>query len=81
MKVDSRGRISIPAWVRRNFLLREGAEVALLFDLAENVVMLVFDNGQDGVAGSTRGCESLSASSNLALGPEKQREVNYELGK
>ena len=43
MKVDSKGRISIPAWLRRNFLLKEGSDVAMLFDMRENAVLLVFD--------------------------------------
>lgn len=72
VKVDSKGRISIPSEIRKNFRLEEGKEVELVFDLKENFVMLFFVNGQDGVVGSTVDCGSASPGSNPGPGPEKE---------
>jgi AbrB family looped-hinge helix DNA binding protein len=63
VKLDSKGRISIPSEVRKNFGLEEGIEIELVFDLKKNFVILLFDNGQDGVVGSTVDCGSASPGS------------------
>lgn len=47
--VDSKGRISIPAYVRRNYGLSEGSKVGLRFNLKRNMILIIFRNGQDGV--------------------------------
>lgn len=65
MKIDSKGRISIPSEIRKNFGLEEGFEIELLFDLKKNFVVLVF--GQDGVTVSTVDCGSASPGSNTAF--------------
>jgi AbrB family looped-hinge helix DNA binding protein len=56
IRIDSKGRISIPSELRKNFGLEEGSEIELLFDLRKNFVVLVFGEGsdsygQDGVKG------------------------------
>ncbi len=63
VRIDSKGRISIPAWMRRNFLLLEGSEVELRLNLKRNLILLVFVNGQDSVIDSTRVCEALGPDS------------------
>jgi len=89
VKVDSKGRISIPAWVRRNFLLSEGSDVLLSFDLRKPFILFSFENGQDGVEErrpsilpsnaakeslfSTRGCGPLRAGSK-ALPDDREPE-------
>lgn len=70
VKIDSKGRISIPSEVRKNFGLDEGVEIELVFDLKKNFVVLVFDNGQDGVVGSTVDCGSISSGSIPGPGPK-----------
>ena len=62
VKIDSKGRISIPSYVRRNFGLEEGSKVELRFNLKRNLILIVFENGQ---------------SSNSISGPENEKEVNY----
>ena len=69
MKVDSKGRISIPAFLRRNFDLNEGSEVILSFDLETNAVLLVFYDGQCGVAESMEACGASGAGATPAAGP------------
>jgi AbrB family looped-hinge helix DNA binding protein len=56
VKIDSKGRISISSEIRKNFGLEEGSEIGLVFDPKRNFVVLVFDNGQDSVVGSTEVC-------------------------
>ena len=84
VKIDSKGRISIPAWVRRNYGLDEGMELGLKFDLGNQAILLIFD-GQDGVEYplrekgnpacaegiqvSTKGCGPFRASS-IGLRPD-----------
>ena len=84
VKVDSKGRISIPSEVRKNFGLEEGSEIELVFDLKENLVMLFF--GQDSVTVSTEACGAPSPGSKESMtqvkpessetpGPSPEREV------
>lgn len=86
VKVDSKGRISIPSEVRKNFGLEEGFEIEMVFDLRKNFVILVFDNGQGGVCSNTEDCGSsepgakeFDAGVNLRRsvtpGPGPEREV------
>lgn len=80
MKLDSKGRISIPCELRKNFGLEEGIEIELVFDLGKNFAVLIFErseNGQDGVAGSTADCGSARPGSNPGLGPGKSRSGSY----
>ena len=41
VRVDSKGRISIPASLRRSFGLKEGGKLELFFDLREGAILLV----------------------------------------
>jgi AbrB family looped-hinge helix DNA binding protein len=77
VRIDSKGRISIPAWVRRNFLLFEGSKVELRFDWKRRIIILVFD-GQDSVNCSTKACGVFSPGANPGPGPFKIREDNYD---
>jgi AbrB family looped-hinge helix DNA binding protein len=75
LKIDSKGRISIPSEIRKNFRLEEGFEIELVFDLKKNFVMLFF--GQDGVKGqdtafpcrSTNGSTEVCGTSNPGSSP------------
>lgn len=58
VKVDSKGRISIPSDIRKNFRLDEGIEIDMLLDLKKNYVILDFRNGQDSVCSNTGDCGS-----------------------
>ncbi len=40
VKVDSKGRISIPAFLRKNFDLKKGDSVTLFFDLKKNFLLI-----------------------------------------
>lgn len=40
VKVDTKGRISIPSFLRKNFGLVEGQIIVLVFDLKENFLVL-----------------------------------------
>lgn len=62
LKIDSKGRICLPAEIRKNFNLNEDSEVVLVFDLSQNIIFLVF--GQDGVMASTKACGAFSSGSN-----------------
>lgn len=46
VKVDSKGRVSIPSDIRRNFGLDEGIEIEMIVDLKKNFLILKFENGQ-----------------------------------
>ena len=70
VKLDSKGRISIPSFLRKNFNLQEGEEVRLVFDLRENYFIV-----QNGVKVSTNDCELLSPGSNPGSGLVKRREL------
>jgi AbrB family looped-hinge helix DNA binding protein len=74
LTIDSKGRISIPADIRRSLGLGSGSRVILDFDLEKNVIMLFggsWSYGQDGVSTSTRGCESLRPGGSPGSGPKK----------
>ena len=40
VKVDSKGRISIPSFLRKNFNLKEGETLVLFFDLKKNFLLI-----------------------------------------
>lgn len=63
VKVDSKGRISIPSFLRKNLDLQTGDSLELIFDLSINCFIV-----QNGVIGSTKDCESFSSSSSLDSG-------------
>ncbi len=42
VRIDSKGRISIPSDIRRSFGLDEGMEIKLFFDLSKNILILEF---------------------------------------
>lgn len=57
LRIDSKGRISIPADVRRSFGLENGDKIYLYFDLGKNkLILFLKENGQDGVEVRTDGC-------------------------
>ncbi|NIO23079.1 MAG: hypothetical protein GTN38_03580 [Candidatus Aenigmarchaeota archaeon] len=74
IKIDSKGRISIPSEIRKNFGLEEGVEIELVFDLKRNFVVLVFSNGQDGVCSSTEDCGSSEPGANPGPGPQERKK-------
>ncbi|MBN2042931.1 MAG: AbrB/MazE/SpoVT family DNA-binding domain-containing protein [Candidatus Aenigmarchaeota archaeon] len=47
LRIDSKGRISIPSDIRRSFGLDEGMEVELVFDLSKNYLILGFSKEVD----------------------------------
>ncbi len=51
VRIDSKGRISLPSELRKNFGLKEGDEIELVFNLRKNFIILILTNGQDGVKG------------------------------
>ena len=57
LRLDSKGRILLPADLRKNFDLGEDSEISIVFRLDKNLVLLeIGQNGQDSVMGSTRAC-------------------------
>ena len=57
VRLDSKGRISIPAFLRRNFGMGGNCELVLGYRLKYNSVILIPNaNGQDSVTASTRAC-------------------------
>ncbi len=74
VKIDSKGRISIPSVVRKNFGLEEAMEIEIVFSTRKNFVVLNFNNGQDGVTGSTEACGASGLGSNPGLGPSDFRK-------
>ncbi len=58
VRLDSKGRISIPAFLRRNLCLEQNSEVVLGFNLKYNAVILIASgpNGQGSIKASTEGC-------------------------
>ena len=77
--IDSKGRISIPADIRRSLGLGSGNRVLLDFDLEKDVIMLFggswsskVNDGRSGVNTSIRDCESLGPGVNPGSGPEKK---------
>ena len=42
VRIDSKGRISIPSFLRKNFGLQEGEDVRLVFDLKLNKILVLF---------------------------------------
>jgi AbrB family looped-hinge helix DNA binding protein len=59
VRIDQKGRISIPSEIRKNFGLEEGTEIELVFDLRKNYLILKFsENGQDGACSNMGDCGS-----------------------
>ncbi len=54
VQLDSKGRILLPAELRKNFGLDKNFEINAVFTLENNLVLLVI--GQDGVADSIGAC-------------------------
>ncbi len=68
VSVDSKGRISIPSFLRKNFNLQEGAELRLVFDLSKNFFIV-----QNSVADSIEVCGTSGVGSTPASGPLKSK--------
>ncbi|MBI4163371.1 MAG: hypothetical protein HY512_00795 [Candidatus Aenigmarchaeota archaeon] len=66
VRLDSKGRISIPSFLRKNFNLQEGAEVRLVFDLRKNFFIV-----QSSTTDSIGACGAFDLSSTLSSGPQK----------
>jgi len=47
LKLDSKGRISIPSELRKNFGLDEGIDVELVFDLRKSFAVLIFSEKEN----------------------------------
>ena len=76
VKLDSKGRISIPSFLRKNLGVKTGDSLELVFDLKKNYFSMIVQNG---VVGSTKACEAFSSSSNLDSGLRKiKRSDLYE---
>lgn len=65
VKLDSRCRISIPSFLRKNFNWKGGDNLKLLFDLKEGFFIV-----QNSVADSIEGCGPSGAGSTPASGPK-----------
>ena len=74
VRLDSKGRVSIPSELRKNFGLKEGSLVEVVFDPSENLVFLLFD-GRDSVTVSTEGCEPSGPGENPGPGPKMQKRL------
>ncbi len=68
IRVDSKGRISIPSDLRKNLGLESGSYVLLGFDLEKSIIFLVC--GQGSVVVNMGDCGSPDAGSNPAPDPE-----------
>lgn len=79
VKIDSRGRISIPTFLRKNFYLLGGSKVRLRFNWKYNQILIDFryKNGQSGVNGNIEPCGGSVLGSNPGSGPEKSRGDGY----
>jgi hypothetical protein len=53
-KLDSKGRILLPAEIRRNYALDKDSEISIAFDLKKNLILLVI--GQGGVEAGIGAC-------------------------
>ncbi len=63
IRIDSKGRISIPSDLRKSLGLAKGSDVLLGFDLEKGIIFLVC--GQGSVAVNMGDCGSPDAGSNL----------------
>lgn len=84
VKLDSKGRISIPVEVRKNFGLKSDSELELVFDLKENIIFLVFENGQSDVTSSIKACgkvfTGVESLQNLKQKPVKKLQTAFSPG-
>ncbi|MBI4020246.1 MAG: AbrB/MazE/SpoVT family DNA-binding domain-containing protein [Candidatus Aenigmarchaeota archaeon] len=67
LKIDSKGRISIPSGIRKNFRLSAGSEVEIVFDIRKDIIFLVC--GPGGAISSTKDCGSFDAGEKPVPGP------------
>lgn len=68
IRLDSKGRISLPVEIRRNYGLDKDSEISIAFSLEANLIFILI--GRDGVAGSTGACGAPGPGSNPGPGPE-----------
>ncbi len=54
VRIDSKGRISIPSEIRKNFNMGKESDISLVFNLKENCLILVPENFGEGI----RHCET-----------------------
>ena len=76
--MDEKGRISIPASIRKSFGLREGNVLELVFDLGENLILLLV-NGQGGVTSNIRDCGTAFRGSRLLPKAVERKPVQISL--
>ncbi len=88
VRLDSKGRISIPSELRKILGIEEGFEFRIRFNLKSNKAILDFSdfkedsyssikNDRCGVMVSTKACGAFSPCSNPGAGPSrKKREVD-----
>jgi AbrB family looped-hinge helix DNA binding protein len=70
VRIDSKGRISIPSELRKNFGLGKDSEVNLVFDLKRNVIFLVIGQGSVKASidsKSVKACGASGSGSNTAF--------------
>lgn len=72
VRLDSKGRILLPAEVRRNFGLDKDLEIKIVYTLEKNQILLVI--GQDGVAESIEDCGSSGPGAIPGPDPDKFEE-------
>ncbi len=78
VRIDAKGRISIPSDIRRNFGLDSGSEISIAIDLRKNIAFLIFGNGRDGVKAGTEAREASSTGSSPGHGLfDRKKGVNY----
>ena len=73
--VTSKGQTTIPRAIRAFLGLKEGSEIAIGFDWRQNLMVLLFDNGQDGVAESIEACGASGPGATPGPGPLKLKPV------
>ena len=72
-RVDSKGRVSIPAGLRYKLRLIEGSAVS--FEVKSKKIVLIPVNGQGGVEFSTEVCGASSSGSIPDSDPKKRGEL------
>lgn len=71
VRLDSKGRILLPAEIRRNYGLGKDSEIEIIFSLDKNLILLAI-YGQDGVTDSIGACGAPGPGSTPGPDPEKK---------
>lgn len=76
VRIDSKGRISIPSDIRKSIGLEFGSNALLGFDLKRGIIFIIC--GQDGVAVSIRACGALGPGSNPGPDPYDSEGIDED---